>query len=369
MSCNPNAKTAIVVSGTDVDTYWNQSQASGDGGAFTWHKPSDKTNAGCERDFTFTAYVYTDTNNNGKFDAGDGSPFNRRNRVMKTHCKLILLFTLSMILHGGRLMMCEEPDEVPFEDSSPTLYHDDDSNGIRFYMGLPAHGDYTKLKLIVRSEKMNYYPGEPVWIKFYVRNDSDSDVHIQRCGSSINRIDLWKLFHSNYDEPLKTSKGEKRSQLGKQQVGRETSIWGIESGFHYFKLRSGQEYQQDWYLLTDYYDLSKPDTYELTCFLTTFLQGQYYEPPLQSNTLTFRILEPTGEEPPLPRSEPQHIPYTNPPPGEEVFKQPKPPKNVFYVRTNDEPEIVFLDASPTTYYRQKAKEAEAAKTEPERPVK
>ena len=71
VGCNPGAKTAIVVSGTDVDTYWSSSQCSGGFGTFMWTKPSNKKIAECVRDFTFTAYVYTDTNNNGKFDAGD----------------------------------------------------------------------------------------------------------------------------------------------------------------------------------------------------------------------------------------------------------------------------------------------------------
>ncbi|MCL2624523.1 MAG: hypothetical protein FWD31_12745, partial [Planctomycetaceae bacterium] len=63
----------------------------------------------------------------------------------------------------------------------------------------------------------------------------------------------------------------------------------------------------------------------------------------------------------------EQVPFTNPPLGEEVFKQPKPPRNVFYVGVgnvlpppgfNVSP-LSVIDISPYTYYREKAKEAEA----------
>jgi len=61
----------------------------------------------------------------------------------------------------------------------------------------------------------------------------------------------------------------------------------------------------------------------------------------------------------------------NPPKGKEVFKQPKPPKSVFYVYEDDEPDYPWIrtdngrfiakprkiiDVSPEMYYRQIAKE-------------
>jgi hypothetical protein len=141
------------------------------------------------------------------------------------------------------------------------------------------------------------------------------------------------------------------------------------------KLQPGQKHELhiSQICLNDYFDLSKPDTYELTCFTTSFIGGQYYETPRQSNTLTFRVLEGSGHVPTIEdgkRKMEAKLIYTNPPPGEEVFKQPKPPKNVFYVHTDTEPYIKYLDdVSPYTYYRERAKERESQAAKPPDEVK
>ncbi|MCL2348242.1 MAG: hypothetical protein FWC50_08265, partial [Planctomycetaceae bacterium] len=70
-----------------------------------------------------------------------------------------------------------------------------------------------------------------------------------------------------------------------------------------------------------------------------------------------------------PNGESPKIPYTNPLPGKEVFKQPKPPKNVFYIHTDTEPYIKYLDVSPYTYYREREKEREAQAAKPPDEVK
>jgi len=260
--------------------------------------------------------------------------------------------------------MCEDQEELPVEDRDPA-YYVDGSDGIRRYECIEAHGDYTKLKLIVRSRKPDYNLGERVRLKFFARNDSDSEVHIRCLPSTYYCAHYWKLFHSNYDEAVKTPKLEERIQERKRW-GRYGFEWGPIGSHTYIKLQPGQEAELDWMCLNDLFDLSKPDTYELTCFTTSVIDGQEYQPPLQSNTLTFRILETPvaadywySDGVTQRGGEPQHITYTNPLPGEEVFKQPKPPKNVFYVHTNTEPYILYPDVSPYDYYRQLAKEAEA----------
>ncbi|MDR1959663.1 MAG: hypothetical protein LBQ54_11585 [Planctomycetaceae bacterium] len=42
-------------------------------------------------------------------------------------------------------------------------------------------------------------------------------------------------------------------------------------------------------MLSQYFDLSLPGTYKLTCYRTTFLKGFQWEPPFQSNTIEFTI--------------------------------------------------------------------------------
>ena len=231
-----------------------------------------------------------------------------------------------------------------------------------------AHGDYTKLKLIIRLEKKDYNPNEPVTIMFFARNDSNNEVTIQDSASIEDGHSFGRLFHSNYDEVPMTNEWGKMSRLNR--LNRESEVFGEYgrtlrsmrgSGAH-TKLQPGKERRLDRSQLNRYFDLSKPDTYELTCFLATACFGQYYELPLQSNTLTFRILE-DGEKA---KNTEEGM---NPPKGKEVFKQPKPPKSVFYVYEGDEPDDPWIqtdngrfiakprkiiDISPEMYYRQKA---------------
>ena len=267
-----------------------------------------------------------------------------------------------------------DPNELLFEDSNPIMYHDG-NDGIRWYTGILAHGDYAQLKLIVRSRKPEYNRGERVWLKFFVRNDSDSEVHVCCWPSNYYCAHYWKLFHSNYDEVLKTPKWEEEFQKRKSQ-GIYGPSWSVGGGPpRHLKLQPGQEAGLDRRCLNDLFDLSKPDTYELTCFTTSIIDGQEYQPPLQSNTLTFRVLdEPVAadywdRDGVTPRvREPQDAPYTNPPPGEEVFKQPKPPKNVFYIHVKPGFSVP-IDVSPTAIQRQWEKERNAQATQPPDAVK
>jgi len=279
---------------------------------------------------------------------------------MQTYHKVLLVLLSAAIgtLCAILLILYEKSKErealtLPIEDRTHGYYSDDYPDGIRRYGHLEAHGDYTKLKLIIRTEKKDYCPDDPVDIIFFVRNDSDREVHIGPGFGWQHFFQFWQLFHSNSEEVLKTPKGETASQV---QPRAPDSRW-IEhggGGYRYVKLQSGQERRIDQTRLNDYFDLTKPDTYELTCFLTKFIDGQYYETPLQSNTLTFSVLEEKTrkDEYPLP-GESEKFPQ-NPPKGEEVFQQTTPPKNVFYVYDKDS-NPMFIDVSPTTYYRQRGR--------------
>ena len=259
--------------------------------------------------------------------------------------------------------LADKPEELPITNLPRELNFNMDGT----FDWLEAHGDYTQLKLIIRSQKMNYNPGEPVDIKIFFRNDSDSKIHIGPFWRFDSVTYDGKLFHSNYDEVARTPKSEEKYQKYKQRPFPFPYLAVSSSYFpglswtgvrHYTKLKPGQEYELDWVPLNEDFDLTKSDTYELTCFIRTIAPGQYFEPPLQSNTLTFRVLEEPSQEPINARESP-NVPYTNPPPGEEVFKQPKPPYNVFYIHTDTKPYIEYLDVSPTEYYRQKLMEQEA----------
>jgi len=107
-----------------------------------------------------------------------------------------------------------------------------DNRGNQCYSDLQAHGDYSQLKLIVRSRKPDYHLGERVWLKFFVRNDSDSEVRIYGGPSTLPCAPLWKLFHSNYDEVAKTPKWEEEFQKhkqGKYGIGVPGPSWSVGS--------------------------------------------------------------------------------------------------------------------------------------------
>jgi len=279
---------------------------------------------------------------------------------MKTYYCKILLFTVFWVLYDLPFVFCEKLCEEQKKTNAlerivEEFYSVDGHDGIRRYYFLPAHGDYTKLKLIIRSNRKDYNPGDSINIHFFVHNDSGSEVHIDTSYSMYPFAHLWKLFHSNYDEAVKMPEWRmefQRRALKERKDRYYEDMFSMIGGYTYIKLQPGQEFNfHTSFRLNDYFDLNKPDTYELTCFLATFIMGQCYDPPLQSNTLTFRVLDKDEKADDIETG-------MNPPKGEEVFKQPKPPKNVFYAIEQGIRQI-FIDVSPTEYYRLPAEERDA----------
>ena len=267
---------------------------------------------------------------------------------MQIDCFKTLFFIIIWIVYSMQFVFCQEETHWRTGDIANRYY--DGFDGIRRYGLLQAQGNYTKLKLIIRSKRKDYNSGDSVEVRFFIRNDSDSEVHI-RSSSVCPFIHLWKLFYSNYDEVNKMPNWEAKFQnlTEKGHSGKYYErIWTTKGDLSYIKLQSGQEFEFARKIhLNDYFDLSKPDTYELTCFLPTIIIGQCYEPPLQSNTLTFRIVEEQADD---------VEDGMNPPKSEEVFKQAKPPKSVFYIWGLSSTPI---DVSPAEYYRLPAEERQA----------
>jgi hypothetical protein len=223
----------------------------------------------------------------------------------------------------------------------------------RHYGRLSAHGDYSKLKLIVRFNQNEYYCGEPVYITFFVRNDSDDLVHLDPNISPRSFIFLWKLENSQKKPvpytPLGTEFILERKKHNKNGIDPRTS-----TANRFCKLPPGEELELDYLELNKYFDWSLPDEYRLTCFQINSIADQRYDPPLQSNTLTFRVLEipfETNNEPKqwIPSSQ-----FVNPPRGKEFFEQKKEPKNIFYKFDPNSEIREIIDISPHTYYRQRA---------------
>jgi hypothetical protein len=245
--------------------------------------------------------------------------------------------------------------KIPEENNDSHYYRDRD--GIRRYAHLHAHGNYSKLKLIVRSDKKEYSRGEAVFIKFWVRNDSEEVIHIYDVPVTKYCIFLWKL--TNYQQRVVPY-----TSLGKKYIltEKKNNEHGIDFGsfgkFLFRKLQPNEEMELSIseVELNKNWDISFPDTYQLTCGQINFMSHQKYDPPLQSNTLTFRVLDK-----PLPKNEQNDqtdkkrenssAEFTNPPRGEEIFEQKKEPKNIFF-KPNTAGEV--MDISPHVYYQQRA---------------
>jgi hypothetical protein len=237
-----------------------------------------------------------------------------------------------------------------------------ENRGHRLYGRILAHGNYSKLKLIVRSDKKEYDKGESVYIRFGVRNDSEDVVYLDTYTRSDRFLFLWSFFNSNNEKVLLTSWGKEQFEDWEKhnKYGAFRGVPNDYYRYHYYKLKPGEETETSLtkFRLSDYFHLIQPGEYRLTCFQIDFMHYQKYDPPLQSNTLTFRVLDT-----PLPKNQ-QNDPikkekaielteFVNPPRGEEVFEQKEEPKNIFY---NPDTANEIIDISPHTYYRLRAEE-------------
>ncbi|MDR2755342.1 MAG: hypothetical protein LBC20_06510 [Planctomycetaceae bacterium] len=263
-----------------------------------------------------------------------------------------------------------ETKDIPWEDRDPEFYRE--VSGDRYYRHLTAHGDYSKLKLIVRSNRKEYYRERPVYVNFWVRNDSDGVVHL--FNQSMECIFLWKLVHSQQGKVSYTSLGEERILPYKKNPPLKISPGGGGKGYRFRKLKPGEEMELRGQVnLNRYFDISLPGEYQLICPLLNLIDRQRYDPSLQSNTLVFRILDQ-----PVPESEKENmatedeilhhhywdLKFTNPPRGEEIFEQKKEPKNIFYIFKNGKE--IESEVSPYIYNQQRA-EAEKRETKKFKP--
>jgi hypothetical protein len=227
----------------------------------------------------------------------------------------------------------------------------------QYYVHLAAHGDYSKLKQIIRSAKNEYFRGEPIMIAFSIRNDSKDIVHIHNILPAYKSIFLWKMINSRQETVQYTTVGKEvvLKMEKEKDIGFSVASY---NGKHFYKLQPEEEILLSNSIeLTYIFDLSLPDEYQLTCPQINFMDNQKYDPPLLSNTLTFRILdipfnrnESTGRS--VSRRIMNIVSFANPPRGKEIFEQKEEPKNIFYNPDTDIKETI--DISPYTYFLQRA---------------
>lgn len=244
--------------------------------------------------------------------------YTKRSEIMKILYTIAFFVSLFCLYSHTK---AEPPKTPPFQKHDPMESSIGEDEIIR-YEHLLHSGDYSKLDFIIRTNKKEYALGEPVYIRFYVRNNSEEDIHINMFQRSLHFTHLWKLVDSKNERPAWTRHGEKLSKSNEKQLNQNANFffWGIEGGLCYIKLKPGQEFALHGVVLLNlHFDLTIPDTYELQCCTKTFIHRQIYDQPLRSNTVKFAICE---ASPFNVRDIKEPGDFDNPRPGEEVFEKP-----------------------------------------------
>jgi len=190
---------------------------------------------------------------------------------------------------------------------------------------LPPSGDYSKLKYVLRSNKTQYKEAEPVFLRLFLKNESDDAINICVGGdpcwtaqswSLVYRIDevlastlqyidqvgtdpaisgaLWSFFDRHNQIQREGPRPKLRlGQLRFPDVPRDAAEvdWVFERP-SFVKLGPGEEVEMEpgEIQLNLYYDVSSPGTYVLKCQRSTVIPGQKFDSPLESNEVEFEIV-------------------------------------------------------------------------------
>jgi len=191
---------------------------------------------------------------------------------MKT--KILLLLLLPLVLPtlstgeevGG---VPEQVISVPIPEFTP-------------YVPFEPSGDYSKLKSVLRTNKLEYQEGEPVFVRLSWRNDSDENIHIYNYGPFQGTLN-WKIRDSASQKTPRTQTGEANfpeegwcPRHGSLEP-REILAAGREISAH-----------SSAFMLNEYFDLSRLGAYYISSLHRDFMPGPGNE-LLESNSVSFRI--------------------------------------------------------------------------------
>lgn len=144
---------------------------------------------------------------------------------MKNLYILVLFMSLCCPYH---FVKAEAP-KVPSSQNDPmkpSIAEDE----ITRYEYLSPFGDYSKLDFIIRTNKKEYLPGEPIYVCFSVKNNSEEDVHINMFQQSRFFTHLWKLVDSKNEQPAWTRHGAKLSKSNEKQLDQNINFFGVSTG-------------------------------------------------------------------------------------------------------------------------------------------
>ncbi|MDR1382269.1 MAG: hypothetical protein LBJ67_00260 [Planctomycetaceae bacterium] len=158
-------------------------------------------------------------------------------------------------------------------------------------------GDYSRLEFRIRTEKEIYAVNEKIEIQLYVGNASDSVAHVQlHPGANSFRYygaNFILVKNSSGDPVLPTDKGQ-REIIHDVSDGKITGYDFVGYGSASTRVALDPKMSLQISLpcpINKYFQMDKPDTYEITFYRKSFFYPQLYAQPVPSNTLKIKITD------------------------------------------------------------------------------
>lgn len=154
---------------------------------------------------------------------------------------------------------------------------------------LAPSGEYVQLKYVLRSNKREYKEAEPVFVRLFIRNESEAAVNLCLDASAFWQDQRWFLTNEKDETMPKTRFGKRRIP---ETIKPAENVDWLLSEPSFVTLESGKELEigPGEIQLDLYHDISMPGKYRLKTARSTLIPGQRFDPPLESNELTFEIV-------------------------------------------------------------------------------
>ncbi len=161
----------------------------------------------------------------------------------------------------------------------------------RFFV-LPIQGDYSKLNFCIQSNKKEYYLGEPIYIRTFIRNDSDSNISMCAGTAPVNYLNANRIEVIDAKQRPIERTIAKRLRPHEEELGIYS--YGDFSASAFYWLTPGEAKKMEIAPLNVYYDFSRSGKYRITYYRRAVTWTQNIAPPLQSNTIEINILPSTS---------------------------------------------------------------------------
>jgi len=198
--------------------------------------------------------------------------------------KINLITTLTIFfVFAGQICYAEEiqqPKKYSFVSeilleraSDPFLEHtvyDCDS----FFDSLTS--DLSQIQLIVETNKKRYKIGEPIGVRFFIKNTSEETIAVHRSlfrrGFVMHSLCLTQVFHNvekatEREELVPMTLNGQRVYRNPTEDMTSKTYWGEE-----YQLKPGEKVEIDhtFYLLNNFFDVTMGGTYRLTVYRKSY---------------------------------------------------------------------------------------------------